>query len=149
MLRNKLGTPNGRHPHQALGDLNSEQIKQRHVTQLRAALSTGNEITMHAKFTVGRDSSFTETAKDTQRWLGYAVRSYRAIQRRPRRRRRGHCARRHANAHVMVRLAIEPSDGDLVTCNANATEFTATLDKKRRHHAGGLCVFVIQSRNAL
>ncbi len=33
---------------QALVDLISEQIKQRHVSELRAVLSTGNEITMHA-----------------------------------------------------------------------------------------------------
>jgi hypothetical protein len=49
---------------QALVDLISEQIKDRHVTELRAVLSTGNEITMHAEFTVGRDFIIYRTAKD-------------------------------------------------------------------------------------
>lgn len=48
----------------ALADLISEQIKHRNATELRAVLSTGNEITMHAKFTVGRDFIIYRTAKD-------------------------------------------------------------------------------------
>ncbi|MCZ4092569.1 hypothetical protein [Sinorhizobium psoraleae] len=49
---------------QVLADLISAQIEQRHTNELRAILSTGNEITMHGKFTVGRDFIIYKTAKD-------------------------------------------------------------------------------------
>ncbi|MEI2302369.1 hypothetical protein [Ensifer sp. MJa1] len=49
---------------QALADLISGQIEQRHTNELRAILSTGNEITMHGTFTVGRDFIIYKTAKD-------------------------------------------------------------------------------------
>ncbi|PDT83890.1 hypothetical protein [Sinorhizobium sp. BJ1] len=49
---------------QILADLISDQIEQRHANELRAILSTGNEITMHGKFTVGRDFIIYRTTKD-------------------------------------------------------------------------------------
>ncbi|MDK1489704.1 hypothetical protein QN219_06480 [Sinorhizobium sp. 7-81] len=49
---------------QVLADLISAQIEQRHTNELRAILSTGNEITMHGTFTVGRDFIIYKTAKD-------------------------------------------------------------------------------------
>lgn len=49
---------------QVLAELISGQIEQRHTNELRAILSTGNEITMHGTFTVGRDFIIYKTAKD-------------------------------------------------------------------------------------
>lgn len=49
---------------QVLADLISDQIELRHANELRAILSTGNEITMHGKFTVGRDFIIYRTSKD-------------------------------------------------------------------------------------
>ncbi|WP_085035213.1 hypothetical protein [Ensifer aridi] len=49
---------------QSLADLIVAQIAQRNANELRAILSTGNEITMHGKFTVGRDFIIYRTAKD-------------------------------------------------------------------------------------
>lgn len=54
---------------QVLADLISDQIEKRQATELRAVLSTGNEITMHGKFTIGRDFIIYRTAKDDNgRW---------------------------------------------------------------------------------
>ncbi|MGF6175156.1 hypothetical protein [Ensifer sp. 4252] len=53
----------------ALADLISDQIEKRHATELRAVLSTGNEITMHGTFTIGRDFIIYRTARDDNgRW---------------------------------------------------------------------------------
>lgn len=49
---------------QVLSDLIRGQIEQRHTNELRAILSTGNEITMHGPFTIGRDFIIYKTAKD-------------------------------------------------------------------------------------
>lgn len=49
---------------QVLSDLIAAQIEHRHANEIRAVLSTGNEITMHGKFTVGRDFIIYKTAKD-------------------------------------------------------------------------------------
>ncbi|KQU81855.1 MULTISPECIES: hypothetical protein [Ensifer] len=52
-----------------LADLISDQIEKHHANELRAVLSTGNEITMHGKFTIGRDFIIYRTAKDNNgRW---------------------------------------------------------------------------------
>jgi len=52
-----------------LAELISDQIEQRHASELRAVLSTGNEITMHGAFTVGSDFIIYRTAKDASgRW---------------------------------------------------------------------------------
>ncbi|MCA1367455.1 hypothetical protein I6F15_08575 [Bradyrhizobium sp. BRP14] len=50
--------------HLTLSELISQQIEERHATELRAVLSTGNEITMHGTFTVGSDFIIYRTAKD-------------------------------------------------------------------------------------
>ncbi|KQZ54172.1 hypothetical protein [Ensifer adhaerens] len=49
---------------QDLSDLIRGQIEQRHTNEFRAILSTGNEITMHGPFTIGRDFIIYKTAKD-------------------------------------------------------------------------------------
>lgn len=55
--------------HLTLADLISDQIEQRHASELRAVLSTGNEITMHGTFTIGTDFIIYRTAKDaTGKW---------------------------------------------------------------------------------
>ncbi|KQU93115.1 hypothetical protein ASD00_23870 [Ensifer sp. Root31] len=54
---------------QVLADLIGDEIANRHANELRAVLSTGNEITMHGKFTIGRDFIIYRTAKDVNgRW---------------------------------------------------------------------------------
>ena len=54
---------------QVLADLISDQIEKRQVSELRAVLSTGNEITMHGKFTIGCDFIIYRTGKDDNgRW---------------------------------------------------------------------------------
>lgn len=47
-----------------LSELISNEIDQRHANELRAVLSTGNEITMHGTFTVGSDFIIYRTTKD-------------------------------------------------------------------------------------
>ncbi|WP_034857909.1 hypothetical protein [Sinorhizobium sojae] len=47
-----------------LAELISNEIDLRHANELRAVLSTGNEITMHGTFTVGSDFIIYRTAKD-------------------------------------------------------------------------------------
>ena len=55
--------------HLTLADSISDQIEQRHASELRAVLSTGNEITMHGTFTIGTDFIIYRTAKDaTGKW---------------------------------------------------------------------------------
>ncbi|AUX80325.1 hypothetical protein NXT3_PC01169 (plasmid) [Sinorhizobium fredii] len=66
-LRQQLGLRMSEKPeilNQVLADLISDQIELRHANELRAVLSTGNEITMHGKFTVGRDFIIYRTTKD-------------------------------------------------------------------------------------
>ncbi|NVD38897.1 hypothetical protein HT585_08525 [Ensifer sp. HO-A22] len=54
---------------QVLADLISDQIEKRQASELRAVLSTGNEITMHGTFTIGRDFIIYRTGKDDNaRW---------------------------------------------------------------------------------
>lgn len=54
---------------QVLADLICDQVEKRHANELRAVLSTGNEITMHGKFTIGRDFIIYRTSKDDNgRW---------------------------------------------------------------------------------
>ncbi|MCA1490551.1 hypothetical protein [Sinorhizobium alkalisoli] len=50
--------------HLTLAELISDQIEKRHASELRAVLSTGNEITMHGTFTVGSDFIIYRTTKD-------------------------------------------------------------------------------------
>jgi hypothetical protein len=50
--------------HLTLAELISDRIEQCHASELRAVLSTGNEITMHGTFTVGSDFIIYRTAKD-------------------------------------------------------------------------------------
>ncbi|YCI06878.1 hypothetical protein M1D34_28130 (plasmid) [Ensifer sp. D2-11] len=59
-----MSDPKPERLHLTLAELISEQIEQRHATELRAVLSTGNEITMHGRFTVGSDFIIYRTAKD-------------------------------------------------------------------------------------
>lgn len=54
---------------QVLANLISDEIEKRHANELCAVLSTGNEITMHGTFTIGRDFIIYRTTKDANgRW---------------------------------------------------------------------------------